>query len=66
MTMFIGQTITVRGERYRVVDISAASTQPKFWGRRLFTLQNVQTGDLFEAYGKTVAGNSKLTPKTRT
>jgi len=60
--MNVGDRVSVRGEDYIVLHIGPASTMPKFFGKRFFRLSRVRDHSQWSAYGKTVAGNSKLTP----
>jgi hypothetical protein len=58
-----GQTVRVRGVYYTVI-----SGEPlghlgsKYFGKYRFTLKNFRDGSHWQAVGRTVAGNTKLTP----
>lgn len=57
-----GDKIAVRGVMYRIVGVGAKSTDPKFWGKRVFVLINMETGEKFRASGTKVQHNSRLSP----
>ncbi|WP_280383187.1 hypothetical protein [Nocardia wallacei] len=60
----IGDTVTVRGEEYRIVDEKSTShLGTKFYGKISFTLEKASDGTRWTAYGKKVAHNSTLVPK---
>jgi len=54
------EIVKVRGEEYKVIGIGEASRDPKFWGRRRFTLRKLHTMEIWLAYGKSVQHNSRL------
>lgn len=54
--------VSVHGESFRIARMTPPGTG-KFFGKRTFTLVRLSDNALFTAYGKTVSGNSKLTPK---
>lgn len=55
--------ITVKGRRYRRIDSRSCNhLGSQFWGKHVFLLRDVETGEHFEAYGKVVAHNSTLRP----
>lgn len=62
MTM-IGDRVMVRGEEYRVTAATPASTDPTFFGKKIFTLIELSTGKTFIGAGKSITANSKLTEK---
>ena len=63
--MHIGKVVTVHKQQFRVAAVSAASTDPKFWGRRIFVLIHTETGETFRTSGKTIAHNARLEKVTR-
>lgn len=56
----IGQYVSVHHDAYQLLAFGPLGTG-KFSGKRSFLLRS-ERGELFQAYGKTVSGNSKLTP----
>ena len=58
----IGSTVSVRGEKYKLLSRKhAGDSGPRFFGKYTFILVN-GSGQKFKAFGKTVTGNSKITP----
>ena len=58
---YVGQDVTVRGERYRITGIRhCGSSGAKFFGKFHFTLRRASDGAMFSAFGKAVAHNSRL------
>lgn len=59
-----GDFVWIRKQQYLVVGVGAASTDTKFWGKRKFTLRNLETGELFFGYAKSITANMSLSPYT--
>lgn len=58
----VGAVVAVKGERYRIVKAeSMARYGAKFYGRFHFRLVKLSDSTRWEAYGKRVTGNTKLT-----
>lgn len=60
---YTSQIVTIRGKDYKVMGISAASMDKKFWGKRKYTLVSIETGELFFAFGKRITHNMAVTKR---